>query len=262
MRNYKFLKALFKLRMQELMVFRMGFFGPFFVDGSMFILQLLAFDAIYSNVDSIGGWGRGEMIIFIGTFSLLNAVNMVIYFFGANSIPDKIFSGEMDLYITKPVNPLLRISLEKINPGSIPLVIMSIVIIVYGVTESGIELSFGRIAGYIGLVIIMQILYYDMEILLRTIAFFTISINNVSRIEDAGLTLCMKLPGITFYGIYKIIFYIIIPYGIMATFPVQQLIGELDAGGFLFGFGIVTVFTILTMKLWKVGLKHYNSASS
>ena len=41
------------------------------------------------------------MVIFIGTFSLVNAVNMVVYFFGVNGISGKIRNGDIDLYLTK-----------------------------------------------------------------------------------------------------------------------------------------------------------------
>ena len=70
-----------------------SFFSAFFVDGSLFLMQLIMFNAIYSNVDTIGGWSRGEVTIFIGTFSLINALNMALYFFGVTSIPDKIKNG-------------------------------------------------------------------------------------------------------------------------------------------------------------------------
>ena len=66
--NLKFVQELIRLRFQHLMMFRLGFWGPFFVDGSLFLVELLVFQAIYANVDSIGPWGKGEMVIFIGTF--------------------------------------------------------------------------------------------------------------------------------------------------------------------------------------------------
>ena len=97
------------------MVFRFDFFGAFFVDSSLFILQLLMFNSIYSHVDSIGGWQQGEMLIFIGTFSLINAINMTIFFFGIYDIPRKIQEGELDYYITKPLDPLFRLTFENIN---------------------------------------------------------------------------------------------------------------------------------------------------
>ena len=124
-KNFRVLRELIRIRFQHLMLFRLGFFGPFFVDGSLFAVQLMVFGAVYSNVDRIGAWGEGEMILFIGTFSLINAVGMAFYFFGIRQVPDKIRNGELDLYLTKPVSPLLRLTFEQINPGSLPLIAMT-----------------------------------------------------------------------------------------------------------------------------------------
>ena len=84
----------------------------------------------------------------------------------------------------------------------------------------------------------------------------------MEQIEEAGIDLCMKLPGIAFYGVYKIIFCLILPYGIMATLPVQSMIGEMNLRTAFYGIGIVVLFSVITAVLWKQGLKHYNSASS
>ncbi|HEX3022576.1 MAG TPA: ABC-2 family transporter protein [Lachnospiraceae bacterium] len=262
MRNLRFIKELIKLRMSRLMMFRLGFFGPFFVDGTLFIVQLIVFQAIYSNVDTIGGFGRGEMIIFIGTFSLINALNMVIYFFGVITIPDKIRSGDLDLYLTKPVNPLLRITFENVNPGSIPLLIFSVAIIIYGVNACDIQVSILRVVGYLGFVLIMTVLFYDVEVIIRTITFFVISAVNLTRLEDAGIELCMKMPGTILKGVFKILFYCILPYGVMATIPTQYLTGTISREGILFGVAIVVIFTVFTLSFWRWGVKHYNSASS
>ncbi|MBO5056222.1 MAG: ABC-2 family transporter protein [Lachnospiraceae bacterium] len=261
-KNYRVLKELVRLRFQNLMMFKIGFFGPFFVDGSLFAVQLLVFQAVYSNVERIGSWGKGEMIIYIGTYSLLNAVNMVICFFGICGISGKIKNGEMDLYLTKPVSPLFRISLERINPGSIPLVIMSVCIIFYGIHTADMQPGGKKVLCYLFWLLIMQVFYYDMEVLIRSIAFYTISTAKMEQLEEACLDLCMKLPGIAFYGIYKFIFYCILPYGIMATLPVQSLIGEMSLGLGIYGILAVCIFTGVTAFLWKNGIRHYNSASS
>lgn len=261
-RNYRFIKELIKLRLTRLMTFRLGFFGPFFVDGTLFLVQLMVFQAIYSNVERIGTWGRGEMIIFIGTFSLINALNMVIFFFGIISIPDKVRTGDFDLYVTKPVNPLLRITFEQVNPGSIPLIFMSVGIIAFGVKTGGFSLHLGNVVGYVFMIIIMTILWYDLEVLIRITSFYVISTANISKIEEIGLDLCMKIPGVVFKGVYKLLFYVILPYGIISTIPTQTLTGTITLWGMLYGIGIVGVFTIFTLYLWKISLKHYNSASS
>ncbi len=261
-KKYRIFKALLRIRFQNLMMFRLGFWGPFFVDGSLFLVQLTVFDAIYANVERIGSWGRGEMILYIGTFSLINAVNMIVYFFGVNGIVEKIKSGEMDLYLTKPVSPLFRLTFERMNPGSVPLLVFSLCIVGYGAREAQLGVTWERLCAYCFFLGIMIVLYYCMEVLVRSIAFYIVSSARMEQLEGAGLELCMNLPGIAFYGIYKVIFYCILPYGIMATLPVQSLTGELTLQGAVYGAVLVCAFGGITALVWKKGMRRYNSASS
>lgn len=261
-KNMRVLRELFYLRFHGIAVFRLDFFAPFFVDGSLFLIQLLAFGVVYSNVETIGSWGKGEMILYIGTFSLLNAVNMTIYFFGTNAIPQKIRSGELDLYLSKPVSPLFRLTFENISPGSIPLILMSICIIVFGVSKLERGLTLAGLASYLFWIVLMEILYYEMEILIRSVSLYIVSMARMEQLEEAGIDLCMKLPGIALHGVYKVIFYLILPYGIMATLPVQSMVGEMTLQRAVYGIGVVVLFTTITCAMWTHGLKHYNSASS
>ncbi len=254
-----FLFALLRMRLSQMMVFRLTFFGGFFVDGTMFALQILMFNAIYAHTPGIGGWGRGEMLVFIGTFSLLNALSMVLVFFGLNGIPQKIKNGTLDLYITRPMSPLVRLVFERVDLGSLPLVALSIGIIGYGVRVMGVPLAFGRVAGYAALVLLMEILYCDMELILRTIPFFTISAMGIERLEGELITLCMKLPGICLQGAMKTLFYVVLPYGIMATLPTQMLSGLLSLKGCLFAFCMAATFTAFALLFWRAGLRAYKS---
>lgn len=261
-KNLRVIRELIKIRFHNLMVFRLDFFSPFFVDGSLFLVQLLVFRVVYSNVDAIGSWGRGEVILYIGTFSLLNAVSMSVCFFGLLGIQDKVLSGEMDLYLTKPVSPLLRLTFEQVNPGSVPLILMSLCIIAYGAKVSWLQIGPESLLAYGFWLLVMEILYYEMEVLMRAVSFYVISNARLIQLEDASLDLCMKLPGIAFYGVYKLVFYMILPYGIMATLPVQRLVGEMSWRLGLWGISVVAVFTVLTYVVWTRGIRRYNSASS
>ncbi len=260
--NLSFLGALIRMKLSRLMVFRLSFFGAFFVDGTLFLMQILFYQAIYAKVDSIGGWSGGEMIIFIGTFSLINALNMIIFFFGTNDIPNKIKNGDLDHYLTKPVNPLLRLSFESVDPGSVPLAIASIVLILYGVKQAKISITFQTLLAYFALVLIMTLLWYDLQVITRTIPFFTIQAGNLARMSDTMLELCMKVPGTLFQGVYKIIFYFFLPYGIMATYPTELIAGKLTFPELIYGIFVVILFTFFTLWFWRFGLKHYKSASS
>ena len=259
----RFVLVLIKYKLTHAMVFRLSFFGACFVDGSMFALQLAMMSAIYSQVDAIGDWGRGAMIIFIGTYSLLNAINMTIYFFGLNGIPGKVRSGELDHYVTKPVSPLLRLTFESVDLGSAPLIALSIVIILYGVGVAGVAPTAGQVALYCVLILLMVVLYYDLEVILRTIAFFTLASGDVlGEFEGAAFSLCMKLPGTLLKGLYKAVFWFALPYGVMATVPSRVLMGILEPESIAYAAFAAVAFTFIAVRFFYYGLRHYKSASS
>jgi ABC-2 type transport system permease protein len=262
MKNLRFIFLLIKLKLSHMMVFRLSFFGAFFADGTLFLVQLLTFNVIYGQVDSIGGWSRGQMLIFVGTFSMINGLNMMIYFFGVLGIPEKIREGGLDLYITKPGNPLLRLTFENVNPGSAPLLLLSGLIIAYGVSVEGVDVTLPLLLGYAALTLLMTLLWYDMELILRTIPFFVISANAIERLEGDMIELNFKIPGVLYKGVWKLLFYFALPYGIMSTVPTQFISGALTLPGLLQAVGVAVVFTAFALWFWRVGLRHYKSASS
>jgi len=262
LQNLNFILMLIKMKLIRTMAYRLSFFGAFFADGMLFIIQLMTFSIIYGQVDTIGDWTRGHMLIFIGTFSMINGLNMVIYFFGVVGIPQKIREGALDLYITKPGNTLLRLTFENVNLGSAPLLLLSAGIISWGVSILDVNITLPLLIGYICMVLLMTLLYYDMEIILRTIPFFVISATSIERLEGDMLELNFKIPGIIYKGFFRILFYFVMPYGIMATVPTQLLSRTFTINGIIHALCIVVIFTVFALWFWRYGLKHYKSASS
>jgi len=261
-RSLRFISLLLKLKLTRIMAFRLSFFGVFFADAALFAMQLLTFQLIYGQVASIGGWSRGQMLIFIGTFSMINGLNMMVYFFGVNGIPGMIRDGGLDHYLTKPINALLRLTFENPDPGSVMLVVMSGFIIRYGVSVEGMAVSVPMLLGYAALVLLMTLLWYDMEVILRTLPFFFIAAGAIDRLEGNLIILNFRVPGVIYKGAFKIVFYFVLPYGIMATVPTQALTGALTLPGLVQALSVVAVFTAFTLWFWRFGLKHYKSASS
>jgi ABC-2 type transport system permease protein len=260
--NLKFIGLLIKMKLARTMAFRASFFGAFIADGTNFVIQLLTFSVIYGQVDSIGDWSRGQMIIFVGTFSMMNGLELLITWYGVRRITEYIRDGSLDHYLTKPGNVLLRLSLEETNLGSMPLLLLSGGIVAWGVSLEGIHITPLLILGYSVMVLLMTLLWYDLEIIWRTIPFFTISANSLNRLEDDIFALNFRIPGVLYKGFFKVVFYIFLPYGIMSTVPTQMLTNTLTIPGFIHALCIVIVFTAITLWFWRFGLKHYKSASS
>ena len=260
--NLKFIMLLAKMKMSRMMAFRFGFFGGSIVNIVSFAIRIVTFSVIFGHVEAIGDWNRGRMIIYLGTVSLIDSLWMIFLCFGVVYIPDRIRSGQLDLYITKPGNPLLRLTFENIDPGCVPMCLFSIGLIAWGASLENISATFPLIASYCGLVALMTLLWYDLFLIVRTIPFFTMSASALERLEGDVIELTFKIPGTVYTGFFKVLFWTVLPYGIMATVPAQLLVGALTLRRFLYSLAVAAAFTVFALWFWKFGLRNYKSASS
>ena len=73
-KRIRIILTLLRTRISSQMIYRASFWTAFWVDMLVFVIQLLTFGAIFSRIDSIGGWAFPHMAIFMGTFTMLDAL--------------------------------------------------------------------------------------------------------------------------------------------------------------------------------------------
>lgn len=253
---------LLKLKLSREMIYSFNFLTTLFIDGIFFVIQMLAFSTIFLNVDSVNSWSKFHVIIFIGTFTILDGVYMATYFFGVWNISNKIRNGELDIYITKPVNALFLISFENISVGSILISVPGIIMVAYGAVKLGIEISVMKILGYIFLLFIMYLIMYNLMVILRCCSFWFTKVDNINKLENELVNFSFRVPGVMYKGISKVIFYFILPYGLIATIPTEFFTGTMTITGWIISISVCVVFTLLRRLIWEEGLKKYSSVSS
>lgn len=253
---------LFKIRLSREMIYSFNFLTTLFVDGIFFLIQMLAFTTIFLNVDSVNGWTKHHMIIFIGTFTILDGVYMATYFFGVLSLSDKIRNGELDFYITKPANALLLISFENINLGSLFISLPGIAMVIYGAVNLEIEINIMRIIGYLFLLSLMYILMFNLMVIIRCASFWFTKVENINKLENELVNFSFRVPGIMYRGISKMIFYFILPYGLIATIPTEFLTDTMNIWEWFIAIGVFILFILIRRAIWRNGLGRYSSASS
>ncbi len=265
MKLLRYLKIVFMLlrfRLSGRMMYSVNFWSSFLVDVSVFLIQIIVFSAVFSQVDSINGWNRYQMIFFVGTFTIIDSLYMASYFFGVLGLPELVRTGKLDVYITKPVNTLFFISFEKIDPGALLLTIPGIMMLIYSIKHLAFVINAMKIAVYITLLVIMLILMFDLMVLIRTLAFRFIRTDALTGIENELVVFAFRIPGTVFKGISKLIFYVILPYGLIATIPTQYFTASLDLKYWILVLVVCAAFTVLCRFAWRLGLSRYGSASS
>ncbi len=227
-----------------------------------YIIQLVVLLLIYNRVESINGWGKYDVIIFIGTFFIVDSIAMVTFFFGIISIPERVRTGSLDLSITKPINTLFHVTFGKYEFTFFINVFIGIIVVVWAVVSSNHNYTLFNLVIYIGALCGMLVLYYCMMLIIYCISFWVVRIEGLQKVNDELLNFASKVPGSLYSGIWKKIFMMIIPYGLIATFPTQCFTSMITFKEVFIAVVIVILYVCIAMIIWKKGMKKYDSASS
>ncbi|MBN2626456.1 MAG: ABC-2 family transporter protein [Spirochaetales bacterium] len=251
---------LMKMKISRDMVYSLNFWIAFVVDLLLFLFLLLSFTFVYRYTDSINGWTLPQIIVFMGTFTIVDGLGMGTWFFGIISLPEKIRTGALDMRITKPVDTQFLVSAESFNPGSFLGPVAGAFIVRYGMKAGNFALTPEKLAGYLLLVLMMYLLMYSLSLLVMTCAFFFVKIDALIQAEESAVEFAFRIPGTAFRGAAKFVFMVLIPYGLIATVPTQFLTAGLNWGQGAAVTAITLFFVTATRLFFRFGLSRYSSA--
>lgn len=223
--------------------------------------ELLGLSIIFSNTDTLGGWGFGELIALLGVFRLVNTMMMSLIWPNTEKFNQSIRDGSMDYTILQPVSSMFLVTFSRISVWRIWDLVLAIVLIVVGVNLAGDVATPLSVFNFILLTISGTIIIYSLWIVLIAFTFyFTKFDNNVTILQallDSG-----RYP-VTVYPVWlKIIVTYLIPIALATTIPLQALRQDLDTLQVILFLGIGVASFVLASRIWKAGLKRYSGASS
>jgi ABC-2 type transport system permease protein len=258
--TFKVILSLARLQLSSKMIYRFSFWSAFLTDLVIFLIQLLFFKVISQN-GSFGSWNINHLTVFTGTFIALDGVYMATYFFGMINIPEQIRTGTLDFALVKPVNSLLYVTFSKLDPGSFLLGITGFAIAFFGGAKLGVITPLSIIK-YFTVFILMYILMFALMLCLRCVSFWLTRISSITEFENTMVNFSFRLPEPAITGAWKVVLFILLPYGLMANMPSMALFGPFSALQWLLCISVTIFFLLLSILLWRIGLKGYDSASS
>lgn len=223
--------------------------------------ELLSLSIIFSNTETIAGWGFGELIALLGVFRLVNTLMIALIWPNTEKFNQSIRDGSMDYTLLQPVNSLFLVTFSRMTVWRIWDLLLAVVLIVIGINMAGNITSPLSILTFILLTVSGAIIIYSLWIVLIALTFwFTKFDNNVTILQallDAG-----RYP-VTVYPVWlRIIVTFIIPIAVATTIPLQGLRGDLTILRVLMFLAIGIAAFLIASRVWKAGLKRYSGASS
>ncbi len=261
MQTLKLLSAFFKMNVQMSLAYRADTVVNILLNLMWLGWELLSLNIIFSNTETLGGWGLGELIALLGVFRLVNTLMIALIWPNTEKFNQSIRDGSMDYTILQPVNSMFLVTFSRITVWRFWDLILAVILIVVGINMADQVTSAPQVLTFILLAITGMIIIYSLWIVLIALTFWFVKFdNNVTILQallDAG-----RYPATVYPVWLRIIVTFIIPIAVATTVPLQALRGELEAPQILTFILVSIVSFFLASRIWKAGLKQYSGASS
>jgi len=223
--------------------------------------ELLGLSIIFSNTDTLGGWGPGELIALLGVFRLVNMIMAAVIWPATEKFNASVRDGSLDYTLLQPVNSLFLVSFSRIVVWRIWDLILAVSLIIIGIQMSGGAPSPFNIVIFLLLVISGALVIYSLWIVLVALTFWFVKFdNNVTILQalmDSG-----RYPVTVYPPWLRLIVTYLIPIAVATTVPLQGLRGDLSNWQVLVFVGIGLGAFWTATRVWKAGVRQYSGASS
>lgn len=238
--------------------FFVGIIG--FLTGQFF--NLLFLFIIFSQIPNLMGWTL-EQIAFIYGFSLIPKGLDHLLFDNLWAIGHfTVRKGDFDKYLTRPINPLFHVMVEKLQIDALGELVIGIALICITLPSLAIQWSIVKILLILLVIPFATLIYTGIKIATAAIAFWTKLSGNITymfyMVNDFA-----KYPVSIYNNFVKTIITYVIPFAFTAFYPANYI---LTGDNPLFNIGLTVVISmvimVISVLIWNRGIKAYESAGS
>lgn len=251
-----------KLTMNSFLISLTSRFGAaLFLVGKLlrFVFFLVFLVAIFSKASVLANYTMMQAVFFFLTFNLIDTTTQ-LFFREVYRFRQLVVSGDFDLVLVKPMNPLFRALAGGADPLDLVMLIPYGGALVYVATRLD-HVTMLNISIYLLLIFNGLLIATGFHILVLALAIVTTEIDHAIMIYR-DLTSMGRVPIDIYREPLRSVITFIIPVGIMMTFPVKALLGVLTPGFIVLSLILGSLFFVLCLHVWRYALTRYASASS
>ena len=261
MRYLRLLSLFLKNSLQVDLEYRANFIGSLvfsLLDVAWSIGGTLLF---YSFREQIGGWTFHEALVVVGLFFVMWGVADVAIMPNVAAIGEHIRKGTFDFVLIKPLNSQVHATLRQYKLHRLSGILSGIVIVLFALWRLHTIPGFGQIALFILIALSAIVMLYAILTMLATIAFWTVSVDNIHELFFAFLDTA-KYPASAFPEPLHGIILFVVPVGFMTTVPAEVLLNRITPSLALYGIFLALALLLISIRLWRIAVRNYSSASS
>jgi ABC-2 type transport system permease protein len=213
---------------------------------------------LVTKTDGIAGYSAHQALFFTATYSLIDTIGQFL-FRSVYTFKQQIVTGDFDLVLLKPINPLFRTIVG--GPDLMDLITIPPIIAITIYFGSLLNPSFVNTLYYLLLVINGLLVSMSIHIIVVSLGVITVTVDHLIMIFR-DFSSMGRFPIDIYKQPLKGFLTFVVPVGVMFSLPSKALMGLISPAGILFSLVFGITFFVISLQLWQFALRKYTSASS
>ena len=259
-----YLKRTFVLELKETVAYPASFWMTVLTIPLNVAVQLVFLETIYSQTADFAGYAKYEAYVLFGTFMMVQTMGRVLFFNRLSKLKELIRGDgqeSFDLALTKPIDAQVFATLGRFSFGDIVPFLLTIFVVAYGMAHLPQVPDVFHIIAYVFVVSMGVLFYYLLLLFFSTFLFWFPELQMVDSlwwtVSEFG-----QYPSRLYRGIAGVLLNVVVPITLMASIPVEFLLGR-QSFPMLLTYVIITVtLFLLTRLFWQVAIKKYSGSGS
>lgn len=231
-----------------------------------FLLEnALMFSTLYltlNSIPSLNGWDINMMGFLYGYYLIPKSIDHILSDQIWQLANGGITRGILDKYLIKPINPLFQLVAEMIQLEGFGELILGISFLVVFTPKLAISWTFVNVMLLVVCALFAMMFFFSIKLIFGSLSFWTKrSIEVMTTVYD--FSNFAKYPIDIFNRFIRVILTLVIPFSVVIFRPIQALLKDgnlwLET---LYVIVVSVVFLLFSLRVWKNGLKRYESAGS
>jgi ABC-2 type transport system permease protein len=223
--------------------------------------ELLTLSIIFSNTETLAGWGVGELIALLGVFRLVHTLMAALVWPNTEKFNTGMRDGSLDYTLLQPAPSLFLVTFSRIIIWRAADLVLAVVLLIVGLTLSGDTVTPVSLLSFGALLAGGMTIFYSLWVVMMAVTFWFIKFDNNVTILQALLE-AGRYPATVYPPWLRLIVTFVVPIAVTTTIPVQALRGELGTGQVALFLAVALVVMVLAQFIWRGGVRRYSGASS
>lgn len=251
----KIIFTIFRLSFGKFTAYRLNLLFFLFSTFVWLATAFLFFEGIFGNVDSLVGYDKADMFLFLGIGQLVFVVWASVIT-ATNDLDSLIRTYDLDIYLLKPVNQMLFTTLRRFNFDIVMSLFSASVNFVIAFRMKSYEITLINVMLFIVSFCLCMMVLYLIQLLFN-LSYFWAPRSDAKYLANEFWN-SMRYP-IEIYGknIFSFILTFVLPFLIIVNVPYHALVGDLEMWWLAVLCIYIFVIYIFTSWLWRVGVKRY-----